>query len=251
MPSMMCRPCSAFNQVDDVVIADTEKADRSGRSEIVLSEAVLQVEDRIPSKQDQPRETAAVEVQAQAEQLPGPGERLYREEAEQPQGEIGRPQHAELLQGEEEHRHRETAEHQGKKEEQGQWQKDVEKLVAAEKTAEHLRRQTEQICERQALEQYEKMRKAKEEERRAALVEAFLRENDFYGDLNTPKTVFFMRRIYPIHAAVAKGDAALVELLLQRKADCSLKASGLTPLSLAERSNRNGSHEPVLALLRR
>lgn len=56
---------------------------------------------------------------------------------------------------------------------------------------------------------------------------------------------------YPLHAAVKHNDADMVRLLLQKAADPSQKDSpaGLTPLKLAKRRNRGGSHDEVLSQL--
>merc|ERR1712232_636698 len=55
---------------------------------------------------------------------------------------------------------------------------------------------------------------------------------------------------YPLHSAVKENNPELVALLLNSGADRSLKNSnGCTPLQLAQKSNRGGTHARVIACL--
>merc|ERR1712232_1523500 len=55
---------------------------------------------------------------------------------------------------------------------------------------------------------------------------------------------------YPLHSAVKENSPELVNLLLNSGADRSLKnSSGQTPLQLAQKSDRGGSHGSVIACL--
>jgi len=97
--------------------------------------------------------------------------------------------------------------------------------------------------------QVEQAIRAHEDDRRAACaVFDFLRSNGFKGDACTPKGI--LKKTYPLHTAASQGDAEMVELLLRCRADSSLTVSGQTPLGLAEKRNRRGSHDQVLAVLR-
>lgn len=73
----------------------------------------------------------------------------------------------------------------------------------------------------------------------------FLAANGFKG-VNVRRTRMLKWK-YPLHTAVKQRDAKLVELLLKSKADPALKSSaGVTPMELAQKINRNGSHTAVL-----
>ncbi|CAK0812569.1 unnamed protein product [Prorocentrum cordatum] len=89
-------------------------------------------------------------------------------------------------------------------------------------------------------------RRAKRE--RAA---AFLREQGFAG-LNARRRrrfPFCGRFTYALHAAVRLNDASVVEVLVQAGADSDLEDSDkLTPLALAFKLNRCGSHDRLIIL---
>mmetsp|Transcript_15902 Transcript_15902/g.34817 ORF Transcript_15902/g.34817 Transcript_15902/m.34817 type:complete len:226 (-) Transcript_15902:135-812(-) len=149
---------------------------------------------------------------------------------------------AERLEREEKRQHRKEQERRQKDEEQKRRaQEEADRQHTVAKEAALKRRQEEAARER-------KFHQEQQAAARARVIE-FLRANGFDCGLNTPKQGL-MKTTYPLHAAVAKGDAEMIELLLKCRADSSLKASGQTALALAEKSNRKGSHEHVLAILR-
>lgn len=80
------------------------------------------------------------------------------------------------------------------------------------------------------------------------LLEAWLRDNGF-TEVNSEKRSL-IKTVYPLHVAVSQRDAATVRLLLLEGADAEQRSSlNQTPLQLAEWSNRNGSHDEIVALL--
>jgi len=86
---------------------------------------------------------------------------------------------------------------------------------------------------------------AVKETREEIKLSSFLTANGF-THVNARRTRM-LRWKYPLHTAVKQRDAELVELLLKAKADPTLKNSaGVTPMQLAQKSNRNGSHTAVL-----
>jgi len=82
----------------------------------------------------------------------------------------------------------------------------------------------------------------------SAAVRPFLDENGFIG-VNAKLTRQPVTSC-PLHAAVAKGDAKTVEVLLRAKANPLLRnGSGLTPQQLAQMRNVDGSHAAMISLL--
>lgn len=84
--------------------------------------------------------------------------------------------------------------------------------------------------------------------REAEVLSSFLAANGFNG-VNT-KRRRMLTSCYPLHVAVQQNDAINVELLIAAGADTSCRNSlGLTPLQLAQRRNKNGSHAQVLTYI--
>lgn len=104
------------------------------------------------------------------------------------------------------------------------------------------------------LEEKRHLRKAQDREvwRRKQALKQFYADHGFLG-ANQPRLhgcAVWPGRTYPLHYAAKKGDERVVEFLLQEGA-CrqSLNARGETPAMLAQRKNRQGSHDGVLRLL--
>lgn len=98
---------------------------------------------------------------------------------------------------------------------------------------------------------------AEEKARRLAIAN-FLKVNGFVSDdVNAPKKVseacglpFTSKTVYPIHVAAETGDATMLQLLIQEKADTAQKTSGgKTALELAQKKSKAGSHQAVLTML--
>jgi len=97
--------------------------------------------------------------------------------------------------------------------------------------------------------QLELRQRRKEEQEEQQKIEAFLKKNKF-DDVNFYKKTFF-KAFYPLHCAVSQNDSEMVQLLLATGARPLTKnSSGLTPLALAQKLDKKGSHAQILKLLR-
>jgi hypothetical protein len=102
----------------------------------------------------------------------------------------------------------------------------------------------------------EKLSKEEKKRRRAARKEAakkkvqpFLKKHGFDGVKSQRQR--FWRRSYPLHIAVKDKDHTTIKLLLRANADPKQEdSSGRTPLLLAEKLDRGGSHALVLEALK-
>lgn len=128
-----------------------------------------------------------------------------------------------------------------------------EALEAARRAREEAAKAQEK-AERERLEHEAQL--AEEKARRLAVAN-FLKLNGFMSNVNAPKKVseacglpFTSRTLYPIHVAAETGDATMLQLLIQEKADTAQKTSGgRTALELAQKKNKAGSHQAVLTML--
>eukprot|EP00929_Paragymnodinium_shiwhaense_P084025 TRINITY_DN4490_c0_g1_i4.p1 TRINITY_DN4490_c0_g1~~TRINITY_DN4490_c0_g1_i4.p1 ORF type:complete len:224 (-),score=73.02 TRINITY_DN4490_c0_g1_i4:88-759(-) len=126
---------------------------------------------------------------------------------------------------------------------------------AARRREEEIRTKTE--CLAKQYEEEERLRKVTEMQREAeeardaadaARLTAFLKEHGYSG-ANVKRTMLFKSK-YPLHSAVKVKDADMIRILRAFGADCAVKNSaGQTPLQLAQKSDKNGSHEGVIAAL--
>jgi len=93
-----------------------------------------------------------------------------------------------------------------------------------------------------------KEQRLKEEAEDKKQVDAFLWTNGF-ADMDSKKKSMF-KSFYPLHVAVTQNNADMVQLLLAAGARPMLKNSaGLSPLQLAQKLDKKGSHEKILRLL--
>jgi len=100
---------------------------------------------------------------------------------------------------------------------------------------------------REAEEQQQRQQEAEDKENRGRL-DAWLQQEKFV-DVNH-KRKSLIKSKYPLHAAVKKQDADMVQLLLRYNADPTLKDSNSqTPKQLAEKSNKDGSLQRILQAL--
>mmetsp|Transcript_16945 Transcript_16945/g.30670 ORF Transcript_16945/g.30670 Transcript_16945/m.30670 type:complete len:235 (+) Transcript_16945:108-812(+) len=88
------------------------------------------------------------------------------------------------------------------------------------------------------------------DESRAQRLQAWLKANRFKG-VNAKRSKWLVRFFYPLHHAVRRKDAEIVELLLANDADASLKdSSKRTPLMLAQTlHDKKGEYAQVLTAL--
>lgn len=107
------------------------------------------------------------------------------------------------------------------------------------KPAEHLSPET---CDTEEIQ-------APDDQEKWAKVAAFLSQNGF-GGITTKRGMRMLKINYPLHVAVTQQNAEMVRLLIQARADTvQVNSSGQTPLQLAKRSNRNGTHDQVVEAL--
>mmetsp|Transcript_108647 Transcript_108647/g.339825 ORF Transcript_108647/g.339825 Transcript_108647/m.339825 type:complete len:276 (+) Transcript_108647:401-1228(+) len=142
----------------------------------------------------------------------------------------------------------EREEQQRREEEERLRQLELERQRAAEEEE----RRAREEAERQRQQEEEDARRRAEEARRRKLVEEFLSKNGFAGVNERKKKsgTFSSGFTYPLHAAVKAKDAQAVELLLWAGADKELKDSAkLTPLALAQKLDKKGSHKSVVDAL--
>jgi len=86
------------------------------------------------------------------------------------------------------------------------------------------------------------------ERRRTMQLRRFLQDNGFTG-VNTSKQKMF-RNNYPLHAAVEQHDTEIMAMLLEAKADPKkVDSSNRTPLDLARKADRRGSHADMIKML--
>eukprot|EP00929_Paragymnodinium_shiwhaense_P084022 TRINITY_DN4490_c0_g1_i1.p1 TRINITY_DN4490_c0_g1~~TRINITY_DN4490_c0_g1_i1.p1 ORF type:complete len:240 (-),score=79.96 TRINITY_DN4490_c0_g1_i1:88-807(-) len=117
----------------------------------------------------------------------------------------------------------------------------LRKVTEMQREAEEAQRRR---LEKEAAEQDRQARDAAD----AARLTAFLKEHGYSG-ANVKRTMLFKSK-YPLHSAVKVKDADMIRILRAFGADCAVKNSaGQTPLQLAQKSDKNGSHEGVIAAL--
>jgi len=150
----------------------------------------------------------------------------------------------------EEQRQRREAERVRREAEAWERQQRAEAEAAEAKRAEEARRiQQERVRVAEAYRKQEEDRMEKARMRRLT-IDSFLREHGFTEHVNVPKRTLMTTK-YPLHTAAKLGDAELVEMLIEERADPTLCDSrGLTPMQTAERHSNDGSHEAVLQVLR-
>jgi len=124
---------------------------------------------------------------------------------------------------------------------------------------EQARRAQEEVFQRLEREEQARIkeaeRRAREQEERERLeaLDAFCKQYGFLG-VHLPRrngcSLWSASTTYPLHCAAELADARIVEMLLLEGADPDQKNSaGKTAAQVAQRKNKNGSHEPVQRLL--
>jgi len=83
-------------------------------------------------------------------------------------------------------------------------------------------------------------------------VDTFLRSNGFKGGVSDPKkSMMMLKKTYPLHRAVECADPDMVTMLLEKDADPQQRnSSGKSAVDIAEKLNKDGSHEGVLRQLK-
>jgi hypothetical protein len=144
--------------------------------------------------------------------------------------------------------------------EQAEWQRQQEMLQAMrEQELREIEERQELECqeaeaqreaeERREREELEKAtREAEQKSMEREKVKKFLLEHGYLG-VNAKRTKMLKAK-YPLHTAVKLGDPEMISLLLSCGADSALKNSASeTPKQLAQKLNRNGSHDAAIGAL--
>eukprot|EP00418_Pyrodinium_bahamense_P090390 CAMPEP_0179034946 /NCGR_PEP_ID=MMETSP0796-20121207/12864_1 /TAXON_ID=73915 /ORGANISM="Pyrodinium bahamense, Strain pbaha01" /LENGTH=240 /DNA_ID=CAMNT_0020731217 /DNA_START=65 /DNA_END=788 /DNA_ORIENTATION=+ len=227
--------CGGNRQTDTVKVSFGQPADACDKE----NEAPCVVKDKEAERQD-----AATEEQRCWEQEEEDEDRRRAREEEEAEAdrqrllELERQQELERQRMEELERQRRLQEEQRAREEQQLRQQEEE----ARRRAEEARKQEEEEAQRRA-----------EEAQKQEQLSNFLSKHGF-KDTNEKKKIksgmFSSVSAYPLHVAVRAADAQAVGLLLWGGADKTLQDSAKrTPLALAEKLNKNGSHEHVMGAL--
>jgi hypothetical protein len=85
-------------------------------------------------------------------------------------------------------------------------------------------------------------------ERQAKKLQAWLAKNNFFS-VNSKKSSFWSFT-YPLHVAAANNDIEILQLLILQEADpAALDSKGRTPLQVAAKKCKKGSHRKAVAKL--
>jgi len=112
-------------------------------------------------------------------------------------------------------------------------------------------REAEEVAQRDLEEKERKQaeeQRVKEESEAKDRVDTWLKKNGFASVSAKKKSM--MSWHYPLHSAVTKNDSAMVQLLMRFDADPQIaNSSKQTPRQLADKLNKKGSHNEILAVL--
>jgi len=203
-------PCSGSNPTTDSVRVDVSAVGAAAEAE------------RLRAEQEEAERLAREEDEREAQ-------RLAEQEAQQ------RAEEEERLRQEEEARLR--LQEQRAREER-------------ERIEEEKRRAAEEKARR---EEAERQARLKEERERKEALDAFCRQHGF-ADISAPRrsgcAVWSAATTYPLHWAAELADARIVGLLLKEGVDTKQKnSSGKTAAQVAQKKDKNGSHQEVKRLL--
>jgi len=117
--------------------------------------------------------------------------------------------------------------------------------LEAQRVAEEKARQEREAAEQAAIE----AQRLEEERAAQEQLNQWCKANGF-ADMSFKKKSFLSGARFPLHEAVAKKNEEMVGLLIRFGADTSAKnSSGKTALELAQKMNKNGSMDAVIAKL--
>merc|ERR1711904_363801 len=128
---------------------------------------------------------------------------------------------------------------------------------ARERQLQEMRRQAELERQRQEQERQEQIRLQEEARQKkikemddAKKVRAFLQSNGFKDPNDLVRKKF--NKVTPLHFAVGQNDVEMVKLLLHAGADPKkMNGKKESPLSLAQKLNKNGTHTAIIQELQR
>lgn len=247
-----CNPlCDANEKTDTVRVNVPPELDQENAvPNLIFGEQQFTIDaDMLKAAKREIEIAQAAAVEATAEK-----QRLRRRSSEREAAEEAQRLAAELAAEEEDAAAEEMQRHEVMEREAAEWRRQEEKLEAlrtqrikeeAQKEererqiVERKREEEEQERQRQDLEQ-----KASQREK----VRIFLMEHGYLG-VNAKRTKMLKSK-YALHTAVKLGDPGIIQLLRAFGADTSLtNSAGETPMQLARKLNKGGSHDGVSAAL--
>lgn len=233
-----CKPCSTSDPASDTVKVDLNKFATGGENTEDKENAAPN-----PITNDKTGEDSKsrAEAERQERELEQQRAEQVRRRQEQEKEQRRLEEVAEAKRKEEEDRRRlEEEQEQLRQQEQLRRQEEAQRQQEIEQVAQ---RELEEQERKRAEEQH-----AKEEHDAQQRVNAWLKKNSF-SSVNAKKKNL-MSSLYPLHCAVTQKDCAMVQLLIKFGADPKLaNSSKQTPRQLAEKLNKKGSHDEVLAVL--
>ena len=242
MMAWACKPCSSSDPASDTVKVDYSKFATGGENSEDKENAAPNL-----AKNDKMKDEAKSEAKSRAE-----AERQERELEQQRVEQVRRRQEQEK----EQRRLEEAAETNSKEEEdRRRFEEEQEQLHQQEQLRQQEEAQRQQEIEQAAQRELEEQERKRAEEQRAKdeqdaqqRVNAWLKKNGF-SSVNAKKKSM-MSSLYPLHCAVTQNDSAMVQLLIRFGADPKLtNSSKQTPRQMADKLNKKGSHNEVLAVL--
>jgi len=227
-----CRACGGSNPTTDTVKVNPT----------LLAESC----DKAPLTHDQERE-AEERCRREAEE-----QRLREEEEERRRREVEDQRRRE--EEEQEQQRRAAAEERARIERETAQAQELQRIKEEAELAER-RTQELRAAEEAAIKAEEDARIAEEarivREKQDAKVEAYLKAKGFKKGINEPKKSCLSTN-YALHVAVTEKNAEVVEALVVCGADTSVvNNKKLTPLQLAQKLDKKGSHMQVMTALSR
>lgn len=224
-----CSPCVGSDPTQDTVKVDPN---------------LLNKENIQPFQAAQKKEEEEAQRQREAEEQRMVEERRKQAEEEEARIRLEKQKAAEAkAQQEADEKARQEAEEKARLDAQEKArQEEAARAAAAEE--ERLRQEAQKAAEEQATREREEMSAAQEK------VSEWCKANGFQ-DIHTAKKTIRRATKLPIHTAVKHQNDEMVGLLLKcgaaKDAEDSKKQ---TPMQLAEKMNKNGSHDNIMAMLR-
>lgn len=223
-----CSPCVGSDPTQDTVKVDPN---------------LLNKENIQPFQAAQKKEEEEAQRQREAEEQRMVEERRKQAEEEEERLRVEKQKAAEAkAQQEADEKARQEAEEKARLDAQEKARQEEAARAAAEE--ERLRQEAQKAAEEQATREREEMSAAQEK------VSEWCKANGFQDIYTAKKTIRRATKL-PIHTAVKHQNDEMVGLLLKcgaaKDAEDSKKQ---TPMQLAEKMNKNGSHDNIMAMLR-
>jgi len=232
-----CKPCSLADPATATVNVDPTLLS-------ALSDEVLPVKKHMGTQQqEQQADLGSLSPQhdeGEAQEQDQHEEGMSPQADEQQQEQQQQEQRLECIEEQHEKPEQHEQQHEQQLEQKGQSEGQTPKIIAVHEQAAKAEQEIEEIAD--VGEEQAEIAEARRQ------VDLFLRSQGF-KDVCVPRKKC-CRSCYALHRAVDEDDAAMVRALLLCGADPTVKnSSSQTPRQLAEKRNRRGSHQAVLAAL--